>query len=609
MRGFYMGHDVANVHEVLVYSAGKVTKRLLGLALAVFACGFADVVYFDAPRFPGWPVMVAGLCWAMWEFWRLHNPGKPLLTLSPDGLRLRVAGVKQVQIPWQDVQSVGSEDMDVSTRYGSRTVPNVTVIEVPKRFYDRFIHVGNFIVRGPGWGDMFTPNGERIRIALHHEVLPVEPTVLLAEVEARWNAFRDQPRPATAPLGWSRTSRLEPRVQLAVGVLCALAFLYMMAARSGMIEKWEAGRRERHLANLDAEHARWKKELEDDRARSQREMEETSKRLFEPFDDPKAYAERQKQQRDAAMPAQPPGPTSGHRGGVVSIALSPDGKSFVSAGLDRTVKLWDLFDPKTVRNIGSHKDTVRSVAVLPDGAQVVSAGDDGVILLRRLADGGLLHEFDAREHGDVAALAISRDGRRAASAHRKGKVAIWDIEGRALLHLLAASARPTAVAFSVDGSQVIGAGYDGDLRIWQTGSGSPLRTFGGKEVIYAVAFLPDGKRAVSGGQIEPLRLWDIESGELIRTFFDKPAPGMQFATVMSVAVSADGKRILSGSTDGAARLWDIETGKEVARFDNGGRVDAVAFAPDGTILASGGHSIRLWRPSGQALRVFAGSGG
>jgi hypothetical protein len=106
-----------DVHRILAYGTERVTKQLLGMALALFAVGVGDVVYFDAPRFPGWPVMIIGLGWMLWEFWRLHNPGKPLLTLSPDGLRLYIVGVKEVLIPWQEVKAVSLIDMEVSTRH------------------------------------------------------------------------------------------------------------------------------------------------------------------------------------------------------------------------------------------------------------------------------------------------------------------------------------------------------------------------------------------------------------------------------------------------------------------------------------------------------------
>ena len=585
-----MGHEVTNVQRVLNYGSEKLTKKLLLFALILFACGLADVVWFDEPRFPGLPVMIAGLIWTLWEFWRLHNPGKPLLTLSPDGVSLRILGVKDVLIPWADVRAVGSAD------------DHVTLIEVSKRFYDRFIHVGNVLVRGPGWDDRFIRRGDTVQVALHQEVLPVESDVLRAEIEARWNAFKDKPRNVAARSSGSTV------VPLVVAVLSVLVLAWLFAARSGLIENWQHQRRERQMAEAMADFERARKQAEADFAKTQREMDEKSKKLFEPFDNPKAFAERQKQERDAAAPPQPLGPSTGHRAAVVAIAASPDGRSLVSAGLDRTVKLWDMLDPKTVRNIGSHKGTVRAVALLPDGLHALTAGDDGEIVLRKLADGSVAHVFDAREHGHIEALSLSRDGRRAASAHRSGKVIIWDIEGRAQLYLLDAGNRPTAVAFSADGVQLVGANYVGELRIWETSSGTLVRTFGGKEVIYSVAFLPDSARVVTGGQDEPLRLWDVASGQVLRSFFDKPANGMQFHTIMSVAVSADGRRILSGGSGGTAQLWDIDTGKEIAAFNNGGRVNAVAFAPDGTILTSGDSYIRLWRPSGQAVRVFAGAG-
>lgn len=283
-----MGHGVTNVQQVLKYGSEKLTKKLLLFALVLFACGFADVVFFDNTRFPGWPVMVAGLGWALWEFWRLHNPSKPLLELSPEGVALRIVGVKDVLIPWADVRAVGAADVIARDLISPRRheLPNVTVIEVSKRFYDRFIHIGNFLARGPGWDNTFIRKGDTVQIAFHQEVLPIEPDVLRAEIEARWNAFKDRPRTVAAHSSGSTV------VPLVVGVLAALALVYLFAARSGLIENWQNQQRERQLAETVAEFERWRKQADADSARFQREMDEKSKKLFEPFDNPKAYAER-----------------------------------------------------------------------------------------------------------------------------------------------------------------------------------------------------------------------------------------------------------------------------------------------------------------------------
>jgi len=80
--------------------------------------------------------------------------------------------------------------------------------------------------------------------------------------------------------------------------------------------------------------------------------------------------------------------------------------------------------------------------------------------------------------------------------------------------------------------------------------------------------------------------------------------------VMSVAFAPDGSTLASGSWDKMVRLWDAKTGAQVRvmRGHTEG-VRSVAFAPDGSTLASGSldKTVRLWNTmTGALVRVLQG---
>ena len=121
-------------------------------------------------------------------------------------------------------------------------------------------------------------------------------------------------------------------------------------------------------------------------------------------------------------------------------------------------------------------------------------------------------------------------------------------------------------------------------------------------------FTPDGKAVagISHEDREPrparIRLIDFASGKPIRDF------AIDNLSVNAIAFSPDGKLMASGGYDCDkdrenyfARLWDVETGKEIRRFMHGKEgygIASLAFSPDGKTLAT------LGTQAGVLLRLF-----
>ena len=136
----------------------------------------------------------------------------------------------------------------------------------------------------------------------------------------------------------------------------------------------------------------------------------------------------------------------GHAGPVTAVALTRDGTRAVSAGGDRTLKIWDLERGEPVRTLTGHEDWVSAVALTPDGSRAVSASGDRTLKIWDLERGEPLHTL-AGQAAWVSAVALTPDGTRAVSASGDCTLKIWDLERAEPLRTLEGHAGPvTAVA-------------------------------------------------------------------------------------------------------------------------------------------------------------------
>lgn len=338
-----------------------------------------------------------------------------------------------------------------------------------------------------------------------------------------------------------------------------------------------------------------------------------------------------------------------HAGSVQALGFAPslERPYLASASADGTVGIWDPRTGKEVRRIAANtkgngvflnNSGSTSLAISPNGERVAIAGADSVVTVWDIDSGKQLHKLAGTR------VAYSPDGKIIATAN---------VEQRQMQK-------------NQGGGVIIQGGMAGFLTLYDAVTGKELRKLDGKEwsSYEAIAFTPDSKQvfavggnmdlggalnnmpaggALLGGaggganigagggfggfggmggfnvaQKQIIRAWDVETGKHLRQFAPKKGG------VMALAFAPDGKLLatagnpsgqvfgaISTETSAPITLWDPATGKEKGSIKgNGGAVTGLAFSPDSKSLASTGfdRTLRLWDvKTGKELAQATGS--
>lgn len=334
----------------------------------------------------------------------------------------------------------------------------------------------------------------------------------------------------------------------------------------------------------------------------------------------------------------------GHTSSIRSLAMSPDGQILASGSDDKTLKLWHLATGREILTFKGHSKPVYSVTFSPDGQILASGSEDKTIQLWHLETRQLLGTLTlggwfSGDTGCVSDVAITPDGQTLVSLSSGDTIKLWQIKtGKEICTLTGHTSWIYAIAISPNGKILVGGSDDRSIQRWNLKTGRRLRPLRGHNSwVYAVAFSPDGQLLASGSDDTRIKVWDLKTGRDICTIpgHSQPVHAVAFRPLVLPSVNFRRDRIqseleepavsvnnseaspppssqkfpktqalttaqilASSSDDGTVKLWDLSTGQELSTLrGHTSWVHAIAFSPDGKILATGGGDslIQIWQ--------------
>jgi WD40 repeat protein len=294
----------------------------------------------------------------------------------------------------------------------------------------------------------------------------------------------------------------------------------------------------------------------------------------------------------------------GHKGEVVSVCFSADGKRLASGDHDGGVRVWDPQKGMKLLSLQGHTSPINDVSFSADGRRLASGSRDGTIKVWDAEKGREL--FSLRGHtGVVLCLCFSADGRRLVSGSGDKTIKVWDArKGQELLSLKGHTDSILSVSFSADGRRLASGCVDGTIKVWDAGKGQMFLSLEGHiGRVESMTFTAEGQY-LTAATFRTIKVWDSHKG---RELFSREGHADVGA---SLCLSANGKRLASGNRDGTIKVEDAEKGRELFSLKgHKGAVYSVNICADGQRLASGGEDrvVKVWdAQKGQELLSLKG---
>lgn len=293
--------------------------------------------------------------------------------------------------------------------------------------------------------------------------------------------------------------------------------------------------------------------------------------------------------------------TIGFGAAVRSVAVTPDGSYLLAGGSDKKLYLVDVDSAKVRWQSTLMPEGILSVAIAPNGQSFVSTCGDNTDRTGQI----VLHDYASKSEvwavrhaaNDMQAAIFSPDGAVVAVANYFD-ILIYDATtGKRVRklsgHPVDVPARSghveavTDLVFSKNGQKLYSVGWDRNLKIWDLTNGKEIKTLPVADPINTCILMNDGQRVITGSA-GAIHVWNVESG-LPDTILTVPGD------VLALTLIGSGRHYASGDNQGNIHIRDSGNHGIVQTLLNAHPrgVWSLNSTPDGATLVSAGEDGRV----------------
>ncbi|KAD4585632.1 hypothetical protein E3N88_23233 [Mikania micrantha] len=245
---------------------------------------------------------------------------------------------------------------------------------------------------------------------------------------------------------------------------------------------------------------------------------------------------------------------NGCLGSVLDLSITHDNRCIIAASSSNNLYVWDANSGRVRHTLTGHKDKVCAVDVSRSSARhVVSAGYDRTIKVWDLNKGYCINTI--MFPSNCNALSFSPDGQTIFSGHVDGHLRLWDIQtGKLLSEVAAHSLAVTSISLSRNGNTILTSGRDNlhnlfdtrTLEVWGTLRASENRVASN----WSRSCISADNNYVAAGSVDgSVHVWSVSNGNIVSTLKEHTG------SVLCCSWSGLGKPLATSDRNGVICMW------------------------------------------------------